>query len=135
MVLELLWERLFDFVAVLVIGLLALLKFTAVRRSFTRNCRQIGQNRFPPVLVRLEKEVAHYLLIKWLVFVACRCLYPPSYGSVTEQNLQVTYRCREEFILVGNEVRYCNETTGEWSGSDPSCKYLGLGGTLHAFTE
>ncbi|XP_065830942.1 CUB and sushi domain-containing protein 1-like [Oscarella lobularis] len=61
----------------------------------------------------------------------CRRPYPPSNGSVSEQNLQVTYRCREESILVGNEVRYCNETTGEWSGSDPSCKYLGLEGYVH----
>ena len=59
-----------------------------------------------------------------LLLLALKCDDPPepSKGAFISNGSVVTYFCEEGFALVGNRQRFCNLTSWQWNGSDPTCE-------------
>ena len=60
-----------------------------------------------------------------LIVVDCSSLTDPANGSFTHTSgtfgQTATYSCNTGYTLVGDSTRTC-QTTGNWSGSAPSCE-------------
>ena len=58
--------------------------------------------------------------------IQCATLSNPTQGSVLTSDegmvvgVEASYTCLEGFMLVGDEVRVCEED-GRWTGNEPSC--------------
>ena len=66
-----------------------------------------------------------------LIVVDCGSLTDPANGSFTLTSgtfgVTATYSCDTGYTLVGNSSRTC-QTTGNWSGSAPTCQSMLLNG-------
>jgi len=74
---------------------------------------------------------SHLKTVKSLQIILARCVFggDPDNGfavrdaffnRVVNHGVQITYRCNENYTLIGSATQECNN--GHWTNSRPSCK-------------